>query len=49
MNKELIILNYQLEDFINILLNNDYIIEIKKYDIDRASIVIVGKKEMEEK
>ena len=36
----LIIRNYQLEDFINIMLTNGYILEISKYDEDNVKIIV---------
>lgn len=35
----LIIRNYQLEDFINIMLTSGYTLEISKYDEDNVKII----------
>ena len=43
---------YQMEDFINILLNNNYYVEIQKYDNEKLQITIFKyriNKESEEK
>lgn len=39
----LIIRNYQLEDFINIMLTNGYILEISKYDENNVIVTIKEK------
>ena len=41
--KFLIIRNYQLEDFINIMLTSDYVLEISKYDEDNVKIIVKEK------
>ena len=38
--KFFIIRNYQLEDFINIMLTNGYTLEISKYDEDNVKIIV---------
>lgn len=37
---KIIIFNYQMEDFINILLCNDYYVELQKYDNEKLQITI---------
>lgn len=39
----LIIRNYQLEDFIYIMLTSDYALEISKYDEDNVKIIVKEK------
>lgn len=41
--KFLIIRNYQLEDFINIMLTSDYTLEISKYDEKNVKIIVKEK------
>ena len=38
--KFFIIRNYQLEDFINIMLTNGYTLEISKYDEDNVKLIV---------
>lgn len=40
---KLVINNYQMEDLINILLENNYTIKIKKYSDDKILFVIFDK------
>ncbi len=41
---KIIIYNYQMEDIINILLINNYYVEIQKYNNDKIQICIYGYK-----
>lgn len=47
----MIIKNFQLEDLINILLNNNYVVELKKYDRESSWVTVyetLDKEESEE-
>lgn len=46
---ELIIYHYQMEDFVNILLAQDYKVQIEKYNNDKILINVIDKFKINDK